>query len=83
MRKPASVKTRAFAERLASGPTLALAAGKRIVRAYLDGSIRAADKTVDEIAPPLFASEDMKAGVGALLEYGPRAFRAKVVFQGR
>src|SRR5271170_4926935 len=72
--------TRAFAERLARGPTLALAAGKRIVRAYLDGGIRAADKTVDEIAPPLFVSEDMKAGVAALLEYGPRAFRTKVVF---
>src|SRR5271170_1137646 len=73
-------QARAFAERLASRPTLALAAGKRIVRAYLDGGIRAADKTVDEIAPPLFVSEDMKAGVAALLEYGPRAFRTKVVF---
>jgi enoyl-CoA hydratase/carnithine racemase len=76
-------QTRAFAKRLASGPTLALAVGKRIVRAYLDSGIRAADKTVDEIAPALFASEDMKAGVAALLEHGPRAFRAKVVFQGR
>src|SRR5713101_7462502 len=36
-------QTRAFAARLAKGPTLAYAAGKRIVRAYLDGSIRAAD----------------------------------------
>src|SRR5256712_13594693 len=36
-------ETRAFAERLANGPTLAYAAGKRIVRAYLDGSVRAAD----------------------------------------
>src|SRR5712691_2094009 len=35
-------ETRAFAERLARGPTLAYAAGKRLVRAYLEGGIRAA-----------------------------------------
>ncbi len=76
-------QTRAFAERLASGPTLAYAAGKRIVRAYLDGSIRAADTVVNEVAPPLFESEDMRTGVDGLLEYGPRGFRDKVVFRGR
>ena len=75
-------QTRAFAERLANGPTLAYAAGKRIVRAYLDGGIRAADKVVDEVAPPLFAT-DMRAGVAGLLEHGPRTFRDKVVFHGR
>jgi enoyl-CoA hydratase/carnithine racemase len=76
-------QTRAFAERLASGPTLAYAAGKRIVRAYLEGGIRAADRVVDEVAPPLFQSEDMRAAVAALVEYGARNFRDKVVFQGR
>src|SRR6266446_2988519 len=76
-------KTRAFVERLANGPTLAYAAGKRIVRAHLDGSIRAADRVVDEVAPPLFDSEDMRAGVTALLDHGPRRFRDKVVFEGR
>ena len=76
-------QTRAFAERLASGPTLAYAAGKKIVRAYLERGVRAADKVVDHVAPPLFASEDMRAGVAGLLEHGPRAFRDKVVFGGR
>jgi enoyl-CoA hydratase/carnithine racemase len=76
-------QTRAFAERLANGPTLAYAAGKRIVRAYLDAGVRAADKVVDAMAPPLFDSEDMRAGVAGLLEHGPRAFRDKVVFRGR
>jgi len=76
-------ETRSFAERLANGPTLAYAAGKRIVRAYLDGGIRAADRVVDEVAPPLFASEDMCAGVNGLLEYGQRQFRDKVAFRGR
>src|SRR5271166_4652090 len=36
-------QTRAFAERLANGPTLAYAAGKRMVRAYLENGVRAAD----------------------------------------
>jgi enoyl-CoA hydratase/carnithine racemase len=76
-------QTRAFAERLASGPTLAYAAGKRIVRAYLDGGVRAADTVVEEVAPPLFESEDMRAGVAGVLEHGARRFRDKVTFRGR
>jgi enoyl-CoA hydratase/carnithine racemase len=76
-------QTRAFAERLANGPTLAYAAGKRLVRACLEAGVRAADRLVDEVAPPLFQSEDMRAGVAALLEHGARNFRDKVNFQGR
>jgi enoyl-CoA hydratase/carnithine racemase len=76
-------ETRAFAERLANGPTLAYAAGKRLVRAYLEGGVRAADKLVGEVAPPLFQSEDMRVAVAALVEYGARNFRDKVVFQGK
>jgi enoyl-CoA hydratase/carnithine racemase len=76
-------ETRAFAERLASGATLAYAAGKRFVRAYLDRGIRTADSLVEEIAPALFETADMRAGVDGLLEHGPRQFRNKVIFQGR
>jgi enoyl-CoA hydratase/carnithine racemase len=72
-----------FADRLANGATLAYATGKKIVRAYLEGGIRAADRIVDDIAPQLFDSEDMRAGVAALLEHGSREFRNKVVFRGR
>ena len=76
-------ETRAFAERLASGATLAFAAGKKIVRAYLERGIRAADALVDEIAPALFETADMRAGVDGLIEHGLRQFREKVIFQGR
>ena len=76
-------ETQTFAERLARGPTLAYAAGKRLVRTYLEGGIRAADKLVGEVAPPLFQSEDMRAAVAALVEYGARNFRDKVTFRGR
>ena len=75
-------ETRAFAERLASGPTRAYTAGKRIVRAYLDGGVRKADALVDEIAPALFESDDMRVGVAAILEHGARGFRDKVTFRG-
>jgi enoyl-CoA hydratase/carnithine racemase len=75
--------TRAFGERLASGATLAFAAGKKIVRAYLERGIRAADALVGEIAPALFETADMRAGVDGLIEHGPRQFRNKVIFQGR
>ncbi len=76
-------ETRAFAERLASGATLAFAAGKKIVRAYLERGIRAADALVDEVAPALFETADMRAGVDGLIEHGPRQFRDKVIFEGR
>ncbi|HKM90102.1 MAG TPA: enoyl-CoA hydratase/isomerase family protein [Candidatus Acidoferrales bacterium] len=76
-------QTRAFAERLANGPTLAFAAGKRIVRAFLESGVRAADRVVDQVAPPLFRTEDMRGAVAALVEHGARNFRDKVIFQGR
>lgn len=76
-------EARAFAERLASGATLAYAAGKKFVRAYLERGIRAADALVDEIAPALFETTDMRTGVDGLIEHGPRHFRDKVIFQGR
>jgi enoyl-CoA hydratase/carnithine racemase len=76
-------ETMAFAQRLANGPTLAFAAGKRIIRAFLDTGVRAADKVVDEVGPPLFETEDMRVGVDGLLQHGPRRFREKVVFRGR
>jgi enoyl-CoA hydratase/carnithine racemase len=73
----------AFAERLARGATLAFAASKKIVRAYLEGGIRSADTMVDDIAPALFDSADMRDAVQGLLEFGPRGFHDKVVFHGR
>ena len=62
---------------------MAFAAGKKFVRAYLEGGIRKADTMVDELAPALFDSADMRAGVQALLQHGPGQFREKVVFHGR
>lgn len=72
-------KTLRFAQRLAAGPTLANAATKRVVRAQLDGGVRAADAQVCEIVAPLFETEDLKGAVSTFLEKGP----GNATFRGR
>jgi enoyl-CoA hydratase len=63
---------RAFARKLAEGPTLAHTATKRIVRAALDhGGARGADERVPELAGELFSSEDLKGAVRSFLDDGP------------
>jgi enoyl-CoA hydratase/carnithine racemase len=63
---------RAFARKLAEGPTLAHAATKRIVRAALDhGGARGADERVPELAGDLFSSEDLRGAVRSFLDDGP------------
>jgi enoyl-CoA hydratase/carnithine racemase len=63
---------RAFALKLAEGPTRAHAATKRIVRAQLDhGGAQGADECVPELAGDLFATEDLKRAVRTFLEHGP------------
>ena len=68
-----------FARRLASGPTLANAATKRIVRAYLEGGVRAADAVVPEAAGALFGTQDLQRAVRTFLERGP----GHATFEGR
>lgn len=70
---------RAFARRLAEGPTLAHAATKALVRAQVEGGARAADARVPEIAGGLFATDDLKAAVRSFLEHGP----GKATYEGR
>jgi len=68
-----------FAERLAAGPTLANAATKRMVRAFLEHGVRGADERIGEIAAPLFDTGDLKGAVRSFLEQGP----GKAEFHGR
>ena len=72
-------KSMRFAERLAAGPTLANAATKRMVRAFLDEGVRGADARVGEIAAPLFATDDLQRAVRSFLDEGP----GKATFSGR
>ncbi len=72
-------KSMRFAERLAAGPTLAHAATKRMVRAYLDEGVRGADARIGEISGSLFGTEDLQAAVKKFLAEGP----GKATFEGR
>jgi enoyl-CoA hydratase len=68
-----------LAKRLAAGPTVAHAATKRVVRAFLEHGVRGADARIGEIAAPLFDTEDLKGAVKSFLEEGP----GKATFKGR
>ena len=68
-----------FAQRLASGPTKAHAATKRIVRAYLEGGVDEADRVTPEVAGALFETEDLQGAVKSFLAEGP----GKATFEGR
>jgi enoyl-CoA hydratase len=71
-------KSLRFAQRLASGPTRAHHATKRIVRAFLDGGVRRADEVTAEIGAPLFETEDLQQAVESFLTEGP----GKATFSG-
>jgi enoyl-CoA hydratase/carnithine racemase len=68
-----------FAQRLASGPTKAHAATKRIVRAYCEGGVDKADEITPDQFAGLFATEDLKGAVKSFLEKGP----GNATFEGK
>jgi enoyl-CoA hydratase len=68
-----------FAQKLANGPTLAHAATKSVVRAFLDGGVREADRRTPDIVGPLFGTEDLQDAVKSFLSEGP----GKASFKGR
>ncbi len=62
---------RAFALRLANGPTRAHAATKAIIRAQLDGGTYAADEMTPATSGALFETEDLRNAVRSFLDVGP------------
>jgi len=72
-------RARKLSKRLAEGPTLAHAMTKRILRAYVEGGVPAADRVTRRDAADLFATEDLQAAVATFLEKGPGHAR----FNGR
>ena len=72
-------QTQALARGLAAGPTQAMSATKRIVRAQVDEGTRAADERTPAIAGPLFDTEDATRAIRTFLEEGP----GKATFEGR
>lgn len=70
------------AKALAKGPTLALAAGKQLLRTAADFGALAADRMVMAVGAPLVESADMRGAVNAFVTHGPRDFVGKFAFQG-
>ena len=72
-------KTLKLATRLANGPTKAHAMTKRIVRAYVEGGVPAADRVTRREAAELFGTEDLINAVDTFLEQGP----GNATFEGK
>jgi len=68
-----------LATRLANGPTKAHAMTKRILRAYVEGGVPAADRVTRREAAELFGTEDLKGAVRTFLDQGP----GNATFEGR
>jgi enoyl-CoA hydratase len=70
---------RAFALRIASGPTQAHAATKKIIRAHSEGGIQAGDAVVPAVSGRLFATDDLRNAVASFLRDGP----GRATYEGR
>jgi enoyl-CoA hydratase/carnithine racemase len=72
-------KARSFVARLAQGPTLAHAAGKRMIRLAVDEGVEAADDALPGVGARVMASADLQNGARTLLDKGP----GHATFEGR
>lgn len=72
-------ESRAFAEKVANGPTRAHAATKRLVWESKERGARAADGIVAEVSGPLFDTADLQNAVRSFLTDGP----GKATYEGR
>jgi enoyl-CoA hydratase/carnithine racemase len=66
-----SEEGRAFAQTLASGPTRAHAATKRMLHAWRSGGVAAADEVTHAEGPAVMLSQDLQDGIVSLQRYGP------------
>jgi enoyl-CoA hydratase/carnithine racemase len=70
---------RAYARRVAAGPTLAHAATKRLVTTAVRDGARAADDEVPAVSGALFGSTDLRSAVASFISEGP----GKATYLGR
>ncbi|MDP3749604.1 MAG: enoyl-CoA hydratase/isomerase family protein [Phenylobacterium sp.] len=63
--------TLTIAEEFANGPTVALAATKQLAYIAANEGVLAADDAMEEIQKPIWASEDLKAGLSSFRKNGP------------
>jgi enoyl-CoA hydratase/carnithine racemase len=70
--------TMSVAHEIASGPTVAHAATKRLVSLYLNEGMTAADEGMADISAPIYRSADLQRGLDAFASTGP----GSAVFEG-
>lgn len=75
-------KATELARHYAGGPTRALAAGKTLVRRYLDNGVRDADQAILDGGVALFETRDMQRGVAKVLAGGARDIAKNTDFLG-
>jgi enoyl-CoA hydratase/carnithine racemase len=63
--------TLSIAEEFAQGPTVAHAVTKKIVHIAVNEGIQAADDAMGKLQEPIWASEDLKAGLASFRTNGP------------
>lgn len=73
---------RAYALKLAHGPTVALRIGKALINAAAANGLAAADALTMELTPQTFDTADMREAVKRFAEKGARRFRDGLVFKG-
>lgn len=61
-------EARAFAQKVAQGPTRAYAAHKALLRAWAVGGVSAADDAMLDIAMPLFETDDVRRGLKSAVD---------------
>ena len=61
-------EARAFAQKVAQGPTRAYAAHKALLRAWAVGGVSSADDAMFDIAMPLFETEDVQQGLKSAVD---------------
>ena len=77
-------EAKAFAERVAQGPTKAHAAHKALLHIWATGGVSAADEAMSDIAMPLFETEDVKLALPASVDaFLAREARPTFAFKGQ
>ena len=61
-------EARAFAQKVAQGPTRAYAAHKALLRAWAVGGVSSADDAMFDIAMPLFETDDVQRGLKSAVD---------------
>ena len=76
-------EARAYAQKLAAGPTVAYRYAKALINTAVANGVGAADLFAMEVTPQTFDTEDMRNATKRFAELGPRKFRDGLAFKGR